>query len=52
MNINPFQDMKAVIFIIIINDYLSHAQLKKIKKIQWVLAGLPSSARSRGGAGH
>jgi hypothetical protein len=25
----------------IINDYLSHAQLKKIKKIQWALAGLP-----------
>ncbi len=33
--------MRAVILRFIINDYLSHAQVNKIKNSQWALAGLP-----------
>jgi hypothetical protein len=35
--------MRAVILLFfIIKDYLSHAQVDKIKNSQWALAGLPS----------
>ncbi len=44
MSINPFQDMRAVILLFfVLNDYLSHAQVNKIKKNQWALAGLPNA---------
>ncbi len=37
--------MRAVILCFIIKDYLSHAQVDKIKNSQWVLAGLPTLNR-------
>ncbi len=39
--------MRAVNLRFIINDYLSHAQVYKIKNSQWALAGLPTLSQAK-----